>query len=1050
MRRGLALGAAVVTLVGLISSPGTGAAAPEESESAGQAKSVTLISGDRVLVQGNRVTVLPAPQRDGVVFRQTRDKRGHITVTPLDAQAHVETGKLDKRLFDVTALIEQHRDDQSRDTLPLIVGRDQAQQLPSLKADKQNPGKNQLSTLWGQIKSDPSITKVWLDGEKKLDDAESHAQIGAPQVWRNGLTGKGVTVAVIDGGYDATHPDLEGKVLEARDFTGRPEGVKDIYGHGTHVAATIAGKGVFGGTAPDAQLIVGKVCGQETCDDSAILEAMEWAAPRAQVVNLSLGGEATDGTDPLSLAVNRLSEQHGTLFVIAAGNQGSVLSVGSPATADAALAVGSVNKRDSLSRFSSRGPRVGDLAIKPEIVAPGEGIGAARASGTTLGTPIDDVHTRASGTSMATPHVAGAAAVLKQQHPDWAAPQLKAALTSSAKHVGRTVYEEGSGRLDLVAATTQTVYAIPNALNFGVLRFPHTDLPPITKTLTYHNVTDQPVTVPIKADDEAISFSANEITIPAKQSQRVDVTLTPAKAKVGTGSVRVTAGNATTAVGFTAEPEQYELTISVLDRAGRPSSGSLSAIALDSGDDVDVPPLVNGTAKVRVLKGRYAVNALISEEGAHTWASTPELLVDQPRSIVIDARQGKKIGVGLDRPTTRKHIQIDAIHRTASGATAQDGVQSKGTDAFYAVPAKADTAYFNFGVDQVHNSDGHQYYVAVPTLGAIPENLSPRVRDRDLGQEQVRYRAQGQPMIGSRSSVPIYVKNQFVAFGVSLDLPIPARRTEHFTAQPDVSWTFDFFQRPQDQPSVGFDGHIGRERRVFTPGERTTGSWNAVVAGTDISYRPFNGLTRQGDNGYVQHWPFAPGESNASDEFVFGAPYISARTALSTEDGKVLADTSSVFASFKLPEAPQRYVLDVAAKRSPRWTPYAPTATSRWKFTSGRTAAKEYLAVPTLRVTGNFDDYNRAPACGAFPLTITVAPQKGSTGAAAVKKVTAELSVDDGVTWRPVLVAGRGTTWRALALHPNKAEFVSLRVKAVDTAGNEVEQTTIRAYGLTR
>src|SRR5205823_6493923 len=101
-----------------------------------------------------------------------------------------------------------------------------------------------------------------------------------------------------------------------------------------------------------------------------------------------------------------LTAETGALFVAAAGNEYSAYSVGSPASADAALAVGSVNRDDTRSDFSSQGPRAGDHAVKPDITAPGAGIVAARAAGTTIGDPVGDQYVSASGTSMATPHVA--------------------------------------------------------------------------------------------------------------------------------------------------------------------------------------------------------------------------------------------------------------------------------------------------------------------------------------------------------------------------------------------------------------------------------------------------------------------------------------------------------------------------------------------------------------------------------------------------------------------------------------------------------------------
>lgn len=112
--------------------------------------------------------------------------------------------------------------------------------------------------------------------------------------------------------------------------------------------------------------------------------------------------------------------------------------MGSPGSADAALTVGAVDKDDKLAPFSSIGPRTGDGAVKPDVTAPGVAITAAAAPGSTLDTRPGTPHPapgylQIDGTSMATPHVAGAAAILKQQHPDWKSAELKGALTASAK-----------------------------------------------------------------------------------------------------------------------------------------------------------------------------------------------------------------------------------------------------------------------------------------------------------------------------------------------------------------------------------------------------------------------------------------------------------------------------------------------------------------------------------------------------------------------------------------------------------------------------------------
>lgn len=185
------------------------------------------------------------------------------------------------------------------------------------------------------------------------------------------------------------------------------------------MASTVAGSGAASGgqrrgVAPGAELMNGKVLdnfgnGQE----SWVIAGMEWAATNgADVISMSLQAGVTDGTDPVSQAVNQLTEANGVLFTIAAGNFGSAReTVTAPGAANQALTVGAVDKSDVLAGFSGRGPRAGDFAIKPDITAPGVDIIAARAAGTSLGTPVDDSYTMLSGTSMATPHVAGAAAI---------------------------------------------------------------------------------------------------------------------------------------------------------------------------------------------------------------------------------------------------------------------------------------------------------------------------------------------------------------------------------------------------------------------------------------------------------------------------------------------------------------------------------------------------------------------------------------------------------------------------------------------------------------
>ncbi|WP_245881799.1 S8 family serine peptidase, partial [Streptomyces milbemycinicus] len=176
-----------------------------------------------------------------------------------------------------------------------------------------------------------------------------------------------------------------------------------------------------------------------------------------------------------------------------------------PGSAEAALTVGAVDDTDKLASFSSTGPGL-DGQIKPDVTAPGVDTTAASAPGSVIAQEVGEKppgYVSISGTSMATPHVAGAAAILKQQHPDWTYTQLKGALTGSAKGGKYTPFQQGSGRIQVDKAIKQTVVADPTSVSFGLQQWPHTDDKPVTDKVTYKNLgkTDVTLTLAVTATD---------------------------------------------------------------------------------------------------------------------------------------------------------------------------------------------------------------------------------------------------------------------------------------------------------------------------------------------------------------------------------------------------------------------------------------------------------------------------------------------------------------------------------------------------------------------
>ncbi|OIK16105.1 peptidase S8 [Bacillus sp. MUM 116] len=410
------------------------------------------------------------------------------------------------------------------------------------------------------------------------------------------LTGKGITVGVIDTGVDYTHPDLRRNYGGGHDLVDndrdpmetRATGKATI--HGTHVAGIIAANGKIRGVAPDAKIIAYRALGPGGGGTTEqVIAAIDQAIKdKVDIMNLSLGNDVNGPDLPISLALNRAVDK-GIVAVAANGNAGpDIWTVGSPGTASKAISVGastptlkipsllieetrekiqiqpmegsekweldrsysivyggmgkkeelknvegkivlikrgrltftekaknaqaagakavliynnmsgnfignletlipipvgSVSKRngerllknktvariiqneekDRMAEFSSRGPVTGTWEVKPDIVAPGVAINSTIPGG----------YLSLQGTSMAAPHVAGACALIKQAHPDWKPPQIKAALMNTAKPLFQTenkpyhTYEQGAGRIQVVEAIEAESLVTPSSLHFG-------------------------------------------------------------------------------------------------------------------------------------------------------------------------------------------------------------------------------------------------------------------------------------------------------------------------------------------------------------------------------------------------------------------------------------------------------------------------------------------------------------------------------------------------------------------------------------------------------
>ncbi|MFC3890894.1 S8 family serine peptidase [Lentzea rhizosphaerae] len=661
-KRSAALVAALLLSV-VVATPATASAgAPQAAATPGV---VTLITGDQVVVAGDRVSsVRMAKGRERLrAWRYRLD--GHDHVVPEDAVADLEAGKLDQRLFDVTGLVQQDYDDRHESTVPTIVTNSGARALTTGVTAVYIP-KAEAAQRWrerGSVSVAAAQEKIWLNGRVRPVLDGSVRQIGAPKAWQAGFRGDGVKVAVLDSGYDREHPDLKSVVDSSADFTG--EGVQDTDGHGTHVAGTIAGSGVasqgrYQGVAPGARLLVGKVLGQYGGREDWILSGMRWAVEQgADVINMSIGGSVTDGTDLMSQAVNQLSESSGALFVVAAGNNGARESVSSPAAADRALTVANVTKRDELNATSSQGPRRGDFGLKPEIAAPGTDIVAARAAGTLPEYAAGDWYAQISGTSMASPHVAGAAAILAQQHPDWTGEQIKSALIGSSQRLpGISTLAQGAGRLDIARGVAQQVRA-EGVAGFGAVW----GTAESTRKITYVNSGSTPVTLALdlEVDREGVLSVPKSVTVPAGGSAAVTVTARPSAQPAGdvTGVLRARGGDVVLNTPVTGQfnGERRTLTVKVPPRSGETFQALVIAQNERTGQAyADFTSASTDLVTLTVANGPYRVFGLIVDTAGNDTMFAQRVEISKDTNVDVNTAAGKPITVGVDDPDARPQL----------------------------------------------------------------------------------------------------------------------------------------------------------------------------------------------------------------------------------------------------------------------------------------------------------------------------------------------------------------------------------------------------------
>ncbi|MFD2688893.1 S8 family serine peptidase [Streptomyces phyllanthi] len=1059
---------------------------------------ITLVTGDRVIVDAKgRVTGMDRAKGRERVPVQIREVDGHTLVIPVDAAGMIASGRLDQRLFDVTELSKAANRRNQRDGVKVIVGykgtartakadvRDSgtlSRTFKTLNLDAVQAPAKDTPELWDALTDDGTVasgvSRIWLDGVRKAALDKSVPQIGAPKLWAKGYDGKGVKVAVLDTGIDTAHADLKDQVIASKNFTNaRTTG--DRVGHGTHVASTIAGTGAksggkYKGVAPGAKILNGKVLNDEgEGSDSEIIAGMEWAAAQnADIVNLSLGGGDSEEVDPMEALVNKLSEEKGILFAIAAGNEGKkgVMTVGSPGSAANALTVGAVDGDDKLAEFSSRGPTV-DGRMKPDVSAPGVQITAASAKGNDIAKEVGENpagYMSISGTSMATPHVAGAAALLKQAHPDWKYSQLKSVLMGSAKAGTYAPLQGGTGRIQVDKALDQTVVAEPTSLGFPVQLYPHTDDTPVSKKLTYRNSGTKDVTLSLSvegfdptgkaAPEGFFTLGAKTVTVPAGGTASVDVTVNTKLGGTLNGgySAAVTATgdgqSVRSAVGVEREREAYDVTIKHIERPGQSLKHlvRLWSTEWDAENFMNLEPTTDDSVTLRATKGEYVLNSLSAKDfdstpGGVDWMVQPVLKVDKNMTVTLDLNKTKPIDITVPDAEAKPLTALVAyrymplrnsladmvmmpsfsdIRVAHVGAALPDawlsqtwsGQWSKGTGAEYDIAGNKQVSKV---FAPVHHYKASEFATMKASLGASTPGKTGALDMTVTAGNSIDY-----------------------GLHTPIEQKLPATRTLHLSTGNGAGYAFSFEQ---------YSGKLDEEGHPIADAFTETGGYQELTAGK--TYRTtFNtgvfaprvaphqsGIFREANKIYGRLPIFADG----SGRELF-SDLTSVKTTLYRNGQKVGSNTDPLTskAPFKVPAGEAEYRLTATAGRSATIHAASSRIDMSWTFRSKKPSGSGLpteLPVSTVRFKAPVDLSTRVKAGQTVTYPVTV---EGAARGRNLKSLTVYVSYDDGRTWKKTEVRNGKITVK----NPAKGKGVSLRAKIIDKKGNKSTISVHNAY----
>ena len=973
--------------------------------------------------------------------------------------------------------------------------------LPALAAKIPRDKAGKLSKLLTSLKD---VCKVWLDRKVHSNLSESAPLIGAPDAWESGLDGSGVRIAILDTGIDSNHPDFyfpngTSKIERAISFIDyEGDGIideppDDYYGHGTHVASIAAGTGAkssgrFKGIAYGATLWNVKVLNREGWGYlSWVMAGVEYAAlgpdyesntgDEADILSLSLGAYWwTDGTDPLSMACDAAVDL-GRIVVVAAGNWGDYFGIGVPATARRVITVGATDKQDHLAWFSSCGPTI-DFRVKPDVVAPGVDIWAALAGdsyieyaasqGWVPGLDVDGDgrydYVQLSGTSMSTPHVSGATALLKQLNKSLKPEDVKNILISTANDLGYNAYQQGGGRVNITSAIDPPVLVDPATISLGLITAD--TLVNSTITFTFKPLSPVPsgvnsitLTLEVAIEDvvtgsvvEAAALNTTTVTIPLYESRAVLLTINtslPKSIYVGKVVARVVEGpwkdrTVHTILGFT---RLNDVTIKMLNREGSPAAYRPILVFKHNAISYEDWTLnlkwectdQNGETRVYLTDGEFYIVGYDWDYKAQAdvWTIADRVSIYGNVAVVLDERYAREVNFDPAKPN-----QVFASKRSSIIYSGWWYLQS--TSLWY-YPSTALTYMTSTTLDV---SFSYEYYnmdyfnVASPYVVDAPEwhnliywesGITPSVTYvadyNSLVERKTEYRIPMTPKLAARLAQHKWSPFEWMSVEFAWAMNVPRERVEWLT--PDVYYR-TFYEKYRDPPwtltPYWFFAHWPFLKEYYPPGARITETFGGhpldthfhVYAGsyylgmvTDIFMDTYGHTLWWVDQG---HMCVYRNDSLILDEDIWDCAW-------------------HVWQGDPRP-ARYRVVIDGWSEQY-----LSTTLHTELEFTVVN-EAKDY-APPTLYIMVPGLDLNNTHAAGKVILNVYVDDPRLSSEA----DVTVKFSVDGGETWMDAepLEREAGEPY-SFSLGRLSDVYVSLWIEAADGAGNRISQTVINGF----